>query len=215
MRILDTKDEGEQAILKSAPRILDCLDNADEDHYDTVKAGLDALGISYEQNDSLVRGLDYYGRTTFEITSDALGAQNALCGGGRYDDLLEELGGKPTPAVGFAAGMERILLAISKESATDSNTTLKVFVISAGKGAGTAALQTAMDLRSKGVTSDFDTLQRSVKAQMREANRQGATHTVVIGEEELANGTCQVKNLSTSEQKSLPFKELFEHLTAV
>ncbi len=85
----------------------------------------------------------------------------------------------------------------------------------AGKGAGTAALQTAMDLRSKGVTADFDTLQRSVKAQMREANRQGATHTVVIGEEELANGTCQVKNLSTSEQKSLPFKELFEHLTAV
>lgn len=215
MRILDTKDEGEQAILKSAPRILDCLDDPDKDHYDTVKAGLDALGISYEQNDFLVRGLDYYGRTTFEITSDALGAQNALCGGGRYDDLLEELGGKPTPAVGFAAGMERILLAISKESATDSNTTLKVFVISAGKGAGTAALQTAMDLRSKGVTADFDTLQRSVKAQMREANRQGATHTVVIGEEELANGTCQVKNLSTSEQKSLPFKELFEHLTAV
>lgn len=215
LRILDTKDEGERAILKDAPRILDFLDDTDREHYEAVKVGLDTLGISYEQNDLLVRGLDYYSQTTFEITSDALGAQNALCGGGRYDDLLEELGGKPTPAVGFAAGMERILLAIPEESAADSVETLKVFVITAGEKAGTAVMKTTMNLRANGIPADFDTLNRSVKAQMREANRQGATHTVVIGEEELANGTCQVKNLSTSEQKSLPFKELFEHLTAV
>jgi len=215
LRILDTKDEGERAILKDAPRILDFLDDTDREHYEAVKVGLDTLGISYEQNDLLVRGLDYYSQTTFEITSDALGAQNALCGGGRYDDLLEELGGKPTPAVGFAAGMERILLAIPEESAADSVETLKVFVITAGEKAGTAVMKTTMNLRANGIPADFDTLNRSVKAQMREANRQDATHIVVIGEEELASGTCQVKDLATGKQQSVPFKELFKHLTSV
>ena len=215
LRILDSKDEREQDILKGAPRILDCLDDADKEHYEAVKAGLDALGISYEQNDLLVRGLDYYGRTTFEITSDTLGAHDALCGGGRYDDLLEELGGKPTPAVGFAAGMERILLATPEESESYGSETVRAFVIAAGEKARTDAMQTAMNLRSNGIPADFDTLQRSVKAQMREANRQDATHIVFIGEEELASGTCQVKDLSTGEQQSVPFKELFKHLTAV
>lgn len=213
LRILDTKDEGEQAILRDAPRILDFLDDADREQYECVQEGLDTLGIPYEQNDLLVRGLDYYGRTTFEITSDALGAQNALCGGGRYDDLLEELGGKPTPAVGFAAGIERILLAIPKEIDSDDDKAVRVFVIAAGEKAGTTVMQTAMNLRTEGITTDFDTLQRSVKAQMREANRQGATHTVVIGEEELTAGTCQVKDFATGEQQIVPVNELLKYLT--
>jgi len=213
LRILDTKDEGEQAILRDAPRILDFLDDADREQYEAVQEGLETLGIPYEQNDLLVRGLDYYGRTTFEITSDALGAQNALCGGGRYDDLLEELGGKPTPAVGFAAGIERILLAIPKEIDSDDDKAVRVFVIAAGEKAGTTVMQTAMNLRTEGITTDFDTLQRSVKAQMREANRQGATHTVVIGEEELTAGTCQVKDFATGEQQIVPVNELLKYLT--
>mgnify|MGYP000400038982 FL=1 len=162
LRILDSKDEREQDILKGAPRILDCLDDADKEHYEAVKTGLDALGISYEQNDLLVRGLDYYGRTTFEITSDTLGAHNALCGGGRYDDLLEELGGKPTPAVGFAAGMERILLATPEESESYGSETVRAVVIAAGEKASTDDMQTAMNLRSNGIPADFDTRQRSV-----------------------------------------------------
>ncbi len=213
LRILDTKDEGEQVILKDAPRILDFLDDTDQENYEAVQEGLDTLGIPYEQNDLLVRGLDYYGRTTFEITSDALGAQNALCGGGRYDDLLEELGGKSTPAVGFAAGIERILLAIPREIDADDDKAVRVFVLAAGEKAGTTVMQTAMNLRSEGIPADFDTLRRSLKAQMREANRLRCVYAVIIGEDEMEKGVTQVKDLSSGDQKTVKFDSLSSYLT--
>lgn len=215
LRILDTKDPEERKILEDAPRLLDYLDSDDRDHYEAVKTYVKDLEVPFVEVHSLIRGLDYYSRTTFEITHPDLGAQNALCGGGRYDSLVEDLGGKSTPAVGFAAGIERILLVLSPQKTEKNEKKLRIYVGAASESARTSVMETAATLRGEGFIVDMDTLRRSLKAQMREANRRGATHAVILGEEELQSGTAQIKTLASGEQTAVSLQELSTHLRSV
>ena len=212
LRILDSKDPEDLAIIRNAPNILGCLEKEDRDHYETVLGHLTDLDIPFVQTHSLVRGLDYYSRTTFEITHPDLGAQNALCGGGRYDGLIEDLGGSPTPAVGFAAGIERILLALEKSKTAPIVFPDGVYLVAACDDARSTIIKLVADLRDRDVSADFDTLRRSLKSQMREANRLNCTHAIIIGEDELQGETVQVKNLTTGEQKNVRITELVTYI---
>ena len=214
LRILDTKDEKEVALLSDAPDILNCLDSEDLYHFEKVQGFLTELGIAHECDNKLVRGLDYYSRTTFEITSPDVGAQKALCGGGRYDELIEQLGGKPTPAVGFAAGIERIMLALSEKQA-QATEKMMVYFVTASESAVGSLFRLANELRQSGIPTFSDTLRRSVKAQMREANRLAATHAVIVGDEEIADNSAKVKDLATGKQTDVSMSNLVSHLKSL
>jgi len=214
LRILDTKDKKEVALLSDAPDILNSLNSEDLHHFEKVQGFLNELGIAHECSNKLVRGLDYYTRTTFEITSPDVGAQNALCGGGRYDELIEQLGGKPTPAVGFAAGIERIMLALG-EKQDETTKKVTVYIVTASESAVDSLFRLANELRQNDISTSFDTLRRSVKAQMREANRLTATHAVIVGDEEIADSSAKVKNLKTGEQNAISMSDLVSHLKSL
>ena len=214
LRILDTKDKKEVALLSDAPDILNCLNSEDLHHFEKVQGFLNELGIAHERSNKLVRGLDYYTRTTFEITSPDVGAQNALCGGGRYDELIEQLGGKSTPAVGFAAGIERIILALG-EKQDQTTEKVMVYIVIASESAVASLFRLANKLRQNGISTSFDTLRRSVKAQMREANRLAATHAVIVGDEEIADSSAKVKSLKTGEQNTISMSDLVSHLKSL
>ena len=213
MRILDTKIPHEIEILKEAPNISDSLTTEDKAHFEEVCSLLDAMGIQYLIESNLVRGLDYYTRTTFEITSTKLGAQDAICGGGRYDGLVEILGGKPTPGIGFAAGMERILLALGDDDL--SGKTTQVYIVGLGDGVRPTVAKLAQDLRQNNVRTNFDPLRRSMKAQMREANKCGATIAIIIGDKELVAGRAEVKDLSSGVQEKIDIKSLVDHINTL
>ena len=213
MRILDTKIPHEIEILKEAPNISDSLTTEDKAHFEEVCSLLDAMGIQYLIDSNLVRGLDYYTRTTFEITSTELGAQDAICGGGRYDGLVETLGGKPTPGIGFAAGMERILLALGDDDL--SGKTTQVYIVGLGDGVRPTVAKLAEDLRQNNVRTNFDPLRRSMKAQMREANKCGATIAIIIGDKELVTGRGEVKDLSSGVQTKIDIKSLVDHINTL
>tara|TARA_Y100000815_G_scaffold1065_2_gene938 strand:+ start:489 stop:1754 length:1266 start_codon:yes stop_codon:yes gene_type:complete len=213
MRILDTKIPHEIEILKEAPNISDSLTAEDKAHFEEVCSLLDAMGIQYLIESNLVRGLDYYTRTTFEITSTELGAQDAICGGGRYDGLVETLGGKPTPGIGFAAGMERILLALGDDDL--SGKTTQVYIVGLGDGVRPTVAKLAEDLRQNNVRTNFDPLRRSMKAQMREANKCGATIAIIIGDKELVTGRAEVKDLSSGDQQKIDIKSLVDHINTL
>ncbi|NOZ03640.1 MAG: histidine--tRNA ligase [FCB group bacterium] len=213
LRILDTKVPHEIEILKDAPVLTDYLTPEDAEHFDAVKTLLRALGIPFVLDSRLVRGLDYYTRTTFEFTSSALGAQNALCGGGRYDHLVETLGGKPTPAIGFAAGIERILLALETNNNEAQPETIDIYFVCLDENARPFVLQLANKLRGLGFTVETDLLRRSLKAQLREANRLHARLALIIGETEFQNQTVQVKDLTTTEQKSVNWDSLVDYIS--
>jgi histidyl-tRNA synthetase len=213
MRILDTKIPHEIEILKEAPNISDSLTAEDKAHFEEVCSLLDAMGIQYLIESNLVRGLDYYTRTTFEITSTELGAQDAICGGGRYDGLVETLGGKPTPGIGFAAGMERILLALGDDDL--SGKTTQVYIVGLGDGVRPTVAKLAEDLRQNNVRTNFDPLRRSMKAQMREANKCGATIAIIIGDKELVTGRGEVKDLSSGVQQKIDIKSLVDHINTL
>lgn len=213
MRILDTKIPHEIEILKEAPNISDSLTAEDKAHFEEVCSLLDAMGIQYLIESNLVRGLDYYTRTTFEITSTELGAQDAICGGGRYDGLVETLGGKPTPGIGFAAGMERILLALGDDDL--SGKTTQVYIVGLGDGVRPTVAKLAEDLRQNNVRTNFDPLRRSMKAQMREANKCGATIAIIIGDKELVTGRAEVKDLSSGDQQKIDIKCLVDHINTL
>lgn len=212
LRILDTKDPEERKIIRKAPGLLDYLDDQDRAHYESVKKNLSDLNIPFVEVPILVRGLDYYSRTTFEITHPGLGAQNALCGGGRYDTLIQDLGGEPTPAVGFATGIERVLLVLKKKVPSSAESLHGIFLLAATDRARTAIPPLATKLRDAGLTAQFDTLRRSLKAQMREADRLDCAHAVILGEEELKSERVQVKDLSTGEQIEVNMNDLVSYL---
>ena len=211
LRILETKNPEEQKLIADAPSITDFWTADDKEHFSTVQNLLSGLNIPYELDHQMVRGLDYYTRTTFEFISGNLGAQDAICGGGRYDGLVETLGGKPTPAIGFAAGMERILLSmdIGKDDAKENT----VYLINLVESASGQALFIANELRELGCYVIMDTLRRSLKAQLRDANRIGAVKAVIMGEEELKNKTVQIKDLSSGEQEEIVMNDLVKHFT--
>lgn len=210
LRLLDTKIEEERALLTSAPRITDFISAADREHFEDVRRYLDDRGVSYEIDPMLVRGLDYYTRTAFELEIDTLGAQNALAGGGRYDLLAQELGSRNSiPAVGFAAGFERLFLAL-KAMGSDLNTLSKpdVYVIALGPAAGRFCYELVQDARAAGMRVSSDLQGRSMKAQMRDANKRGARFVVIVGDNELASGSGQVKNMVGGGEFTVAFDEI-------
>jgi len=212
MRILDTKVPHEAEIVKSAPIIAEYLTSADRAHYEELKSGLKSLSIPFEEDSNLVRGLDYYTRTTFEIISPALGAQSSVCGGGRYDGLIETLGGKPTPGIGFATGIERVLLAQEAAGIIANPQNTKIYLISLDDPGRAANLVLISQLRNAGIKSDMDYLRRSMKAQFREANRLGAEFVIINGNTEIKAGTVQIKDLNTGEQSAIAPADLISHL---
>jgi histidyl-tRNA synthetase len=212
LRVLDSKRPKDNDVIANAPVMLEYLTPESAAHFDRVQAGLTDLGIAFEIQPRLVRGLDYYTRTTFEFAAHSLdGAQNAIGGGGRYDALVEQLGGPPTPAVGFGAGIERILLAGEAEGTGDGDSAAAdVFVVDTA-GAGDALLLTD-ELRAAGIAASRAYDNRSMKAQMRAADRSGAALVVIIGPDERAAGTVVVRPLRGGEQAVIARAELLEHL---
>jgi histidyl-tRNA synthetase len=214
LRILDTKDEREQELLEDAPRLTDYIDEASRAHYEGVKGYLGDLGIAFEEDPFLVRGLDYYTRTAFELESDDLGAQSALAGGGRYDLLAEELGSeRRVPAVGFAAGMERLFIALRAAGrelpAPDGP---DVFIVTLGDEATRWALKEAQELRAGNLRVSLDLRDRSIGKQFGEADREEARFAVVVGDQELEAGNATVKEMASGDEEDVPFRELAEYL---
>jgi len=209
LRLLDCKKPGCQAAAEGAPRNSEYLCKDCHDHFDALKTYLEALEIEYGINHRLVRGLDYYTKTVFEIQPLEGGSQSALGGGGRYDDLISELGGKSTPAIGFATGMERIVLNL-KNQGIEAPEQVKpaVFIACMGNSAKIVALKTASDLREAGISVIVAAGDRSLKAQLRQANSVGATYAVIIGDDEIKEGMVTLRNMLTSDQQVVDPEEL-------
>ena len=209
LRIFDSKIESDQELLEGAPLFIDHLDEESKNHFEVVKEYLDKISIPFEIDPKLVRGLDYYTKTTFEIISKKVGSQSALVGGGRYDLLAEQLGGKPTPAVGFAAGMERIMLACESENSFSvKDDAIDVYIVRLDEEFEMFISETASNLRRAGIKVDYDYLNRSVKAQMREANKSNARFVLFIGGDEYKNKMTNLKNMETGEQRSVQIDKL-------
>ena len=213
MRILDCKADGGKDFMRDAPRITDCLCAECGGHFEAVQGYLRDAGIPFALDARLVRGLDYYTKTAFEIQYAPLGAQSAVAGGGRYDGLVEEIGGNPTPAVGFAIGLERVLLAMEKqgllpgqEAATD------VFVVAPGEAAKSPAFRLLAQLRRAGLRANMDYAGRSLKAQMKQAGKSGARFALILGEDELRDGCAVCKDMARSEQEKLPLDGIAEKI---
>lgn len=210
MRLLDCKVDRCHEIGLQAPSILDYLDDGCRAHFETVKQALDALGIAYRVNDRIVRGLDYYTRTVFEFTTTDLGSQATVCGGGRYDGLVAQMGGPATPALGFGMGLERLLLLMETQGiAFPAARGCDLYIGSIGGAARQKAFALAGALRESGVAATFDEMGRGVKAQMKYADKIGARFSMVLGDNELAEGKAEVKNMQTGEKTSIPLDENF------
>ena len=213
LRILDTKAPHEINILNDAPIISNYWTDEDETHFKKVIEYLDILEIKYQLMPRLVRGLDYYTRTTFEITSSNLGAQDAICGGGRYDGLVEMLGGKPTPGIGFAAGIERLLLAIKNNKSKKNK--VQIYIVGLGDNARGTVIKLAEELRQQNIATEFDVLRRSLKAQLREANKMGVSYAIIIGDKELESNQLELKNFSTGDQQKIELNKIVEHMNSL
>ena len=209
LRIFDSKEENDKKILKDAPLLLDYLDDESKASFEAVKDILKLSEIPFEVDPYLVRGLDYYTKTTFEIVSGKVGSQNALCGGGRYDFLVEQFGGPPTPAVGFAAGIERILLACENEKSFQlPEEKINLYITRLDDDLSQKVFELALYFRRKNLSVECDYLNRSLKAQMREANRLKAKYVLFIGGEEYKTGKANLKNMETGEQKLVQLNKL-------
>lgn len=209
MRMLDCKSPECQQILKDAPKLTDHLDEECAEHFARVQAYLTDLAIAYTLDPRLVRGFDYYTKTAFEFTSGELGAQNAIGGGGRYDDLVAEMGGQSTPAVGFGLGLERLMLTLQGLGIElPVNSRLDGFIAVMGDDARAAAVKLVSELRRAGLRVDMDYTGRSLKAQMKLSDKLSARHTIIIGEEEIKAGVATVRDMSGSDQKSVAFADL-------
>jgi histidyl-tRNA synthetase len=201
LRVLDSKDEKDRELTAGMPLMNEHLCEDCTVHFASVRSLLDALAISYEVDGRLVRGLDYYTKTAFEITSTALGSQDALAGGGRYDLLVEELGGKQTPGVGFAAGIERLLMVLTKLGKNQSTSPSPVlYLVGMDEPSRIWTFLKANELRIQGISAEVDYLGRSIKSQMREADRLRAQYIIVVGEREMRTKTAWLKNMQTGEE---------------
>lgn len=212
MRILDCKSPVCSEIAKGAPKILDYICDDCRDHFSLVQRYLDAMDIAYTVNPTIVRGLDYYTRTVFEFVTGSLGAQSTVCGGGRYDKLVEELGGSSVPACGFGLGLERFLLlldALKIEIPAEEKPDL--YIAAMNTEANIIAAKLASAVRDEGVACLFDTVGRSLKAQMKYANKVGAMFTVVLGEDEIAKGVAKVKCMADGTEKEIELESFAEN----
>lgn len=209
MRVLDSKDENDRIATKSAPIILNYLCNDCKTHFAQLQDLLSFMNVTFEVDGRIVRGLDYYTKTAFEIISTELGSQDALAGGGRYDLLVKELGGKDTPAVGFAAGLERLLMVLQKQNQDKFQAPRpKVFIAYADKSCEKIILNLAQKLRAKGVPCEIDLLNRSLKSQMREADRQNSDFVIVVGENEVKSNRLNIKNMKTGKVEEIDLGNL-------
>lgn len=207
LRILDSKDKGDQALVADAPVFGDYLNAASQDFFGHVLAGLDALGIGYELDNRLVRGLDYYTHTAFEFVTDALGAQGTVLGGGRYDGLIEQLGGPSTPGIGWAAGIERLAMLANQPAAPAK----PVAMVPMGERAEALALQLGRSLRWQGLIVD-QAFKGNVGKRMKRADKIGASHAIVIGDTELNTGVVQVRDLAKGEQTEIAIDRVGDYL---
>ena len=215
LRMLDCKEETCKKIASGAPKIIDYLCPDCAAHFEAVKAMLDAQGIDYIVDPGIVRGLDYYTRTVFEFVSTAIGAQGTVCAGGRYDGLIAELGGPSTPAVGFAAGLERLLLLMENTGVAFPAPPVPAIYL-AGMDIQTRAKAFALtgELREAGVPAECDLMERSLKAQLKYADKSGAKYVAVIGSDELAEGAVNVKKMSDGSTEKVPFEGLINYITS-
>ena len=212
MRLFDSKDKNTQSILKKhAPKMIDFISIDDKNHFNDLQEILSKMNIPFVVHQGLVRGLDYYTRTAFEIVSQSIGAQDALCGGGRYDNLVESLGGKSTPAVGFAAGFERLLLLLNKKN---KKTTIDIYLILIGEKTIPLGYKLATDLRNNlsNLKIVTETCRRSLKSQIKYANQLNARHTIIIGENELMKKEAQIKNMTNGEQANINLEHIVDYL---
>src|SRR5512133_3255524 len=212
LRVLDCKVESCQPVLDGAPRLLERLCDGCRAHFDQVKAALDALGVADRVDPRLVRGLAYYVRTAYEFTSDALGAQSAVAGGGRYDGLVETLGGPPTPGIGFALGQERLAMILEKVGRAVPQCRPEVFLLSADAEGAREALRRAADLRRAGIACDLDPRGGKMKAQFKQAERVGARYALVLGSAEAQSGQAKLKDLATREETPVALSDLVARL---
>ena len=214
MRILDCKSPIDQELVKDAPMMLDYLCDDCREAFEDLKKNLDAFGIEYVVNPKIVRGLDYYTKTAFEFVTTKIGAQGTVCGGGRYDHLVEELGGPPIPGVGFGLGIERLLLLMEANNAYfPEENRVDAFIAVMGDAAKAFGLKLARELRAKGITAEMDTLARNIKGQFKYADRLNARYTLVIGDNELEKGVVSLKDMVKSEQREIKIEDIYKEIT--
>lgn len=215
LRILDCKKDSDKPYMADAPKITDCLCEECADHFTKLKELLTSAGISFTHDPRLVRGLDYYTKTAFEIKYPPLGAQSAVAGGGRYDGLIEEMGGNPTPAVGFATGLERLLLALESQNLLpEKNRSVDAYVVALGEAAQAEGFKLLNSLRQQGLSAAMDFAGRSMKAQMKQANKLGAKYSVILGEDEIADGVAMLRSMEDSSQAKVPMNQVAEKIKA-
>ena len=213
LRILDCKVDHDKPFMAGAPKITESLCEECHDHFEMVKKLLDEAGVDYEVDSTLVRGLDYYTKTAYEVQYSPLGAQSAVGGGGRYDGLVEELGGPSTPGVGFAMGLERIILALEKQGLLKSEKeAIDVFAVVPDEGGTADAFKAVMTLREAGYSCDMNQIGRSMKAQMKQADRAGARFALIFGEEERSRGAVTVRNMADSSQEEIKRSEIVSYM---
>lgn len=215
LRVLDCKKDMNHPAMASSPSILDYLNEESRRYFEDVKKYLDLLGIEYEVDPTLVRGLDYYTHTAFEIMSNAegFGAITTLAGGGRYDGMIEEFGGPSTPAIGFGMGIERLLMALEAEGIEiPDEDGLDCFIVSVGEEADSKSVQLLHELRKNGIQADKDYQKRKIKAQLKAANRYDAKYVLIIGKEELEKNVVSLKAMATGEQRDVPLENVVEFL---
>jgi len=215
LRILDCKKDHDHPLMESAPALTDYLTESSAQYFEQVKKYLDVLGISYVVDPNLVRGLDYYNHTAFEImsTSDGFGAITTLCGGGRYNGLVEDIGGPDVPGIGFAMSIERLLLALEAEGVElEVEDSLDIYLVAMGDEAKLKSAELISSFRAKGISADMDYVDRKMKAQMKSADRLGAKFVLVIGDSELEENAVNVKEMETGNQEKVPFSELVNYL---
>ena len=212
LRLLDCKEEACKKINAGAPKMLDYLCEECAEHFESLKSYLDGAGVEYTIDPRIVRGLDYYTRSVFEFVSTSIGAQGTVCAGGRYDGLIEELGGNPTPAVGFAAGIERLLIVMEQTGVEiPAPETPKVYLAGMDSACRRKAFELACALRANGILAEIDHMDRSVKAQFKYADKIGARFVAVIGGNELAEGKANIKRMATGESESVAFENIVEY----
>jgi histidyl-tRNA synthetase len=215
LRVLDCKEEGCKKATVGVPEITDNLCDECKEHFDAVQNYLTKIGIPFELDTRLVRGLDYYTKTAFEIMYAPLGAQSTVCGGGRYDGLVEEMGGPSTPGIGFAVGMERLLLTLQQQNLLQRPEKKRpIYIVALGDAARIAAFDLQQQLRGRHFYTEIDLMGRSMKGQMKYANKINAAYTVIIGDNELLQGEAQVRNMETKEQIAVPLDGVAAYMEA-
>ena len=213
LRIIDCKEERCQKQIVEIPFMLDNICEECSDHFDKFKEALDLIGLDYTVDPRIVRGLDYYTKTAFEIVTDTIGAQGTVCGGGRYDGLIEQIDGPSTPGVGFGMGIERLLIVLEKAGIQiPTPPPMELFIIGLGEAGLKEAVRLIHKLRDNNIKCDKDYMARSLKAQMKYANKMNARYITVIGEDEINNNKIKVKNMENGSEEEIQLNQLLEYM---